>query len=331
MNGSRRWGGPAALLLVALAGCGSVTTAGEATHRGDGTPLTLAALGEVRTLDPCGLADATAFAEHGDARPIRREWLDDCSYAVTIGDANARVDLGLVRTAEDMPDEDETRRVSTLGRGAGILRVTDGEDDAESPTCELQLVLSDGAGIEVRTGELDSGSDLGQVTLCAVARTGAEAVYRTLDAGEVTHWDPPADSLARVPACSLLAAADVAERIGVAPGETTRLPGEHQCLWGRPGGDSPNAQLDFVLGELSDYQVGGGATETIRGRKTLVLGSATESVNGCTLVTEHADFARAVRGERELAAVRVLSTDPKGKPCETGRALARRAWPKLPG
>ncbi|WP_199432761.1 hypothetical protein [Qaidamihabitans albus] len=211
----------------------------------------------------------------------------------------------------------------TLPRG---LRVLQTSDSAEMP-CELEVLLADEMAISVLARPQNSDSELGVEQLCVVAHAGADGIARTLRAGEVEHWEPPHNSLVRLSACALLPPGVVAAKAGVAAGDVTLYPAEHQCTWGSLGGEEPNVQLDFVTA----VQPPGDMAEDIAGRPSSVREATTSSVATCTVSTEQIEFARAVGGEREFAVVRLLfPASMGGEPCPVARELAEIAWGKLP-
>lgn len=313
------WGLAAAVSLVAVAGCGGGAVEGTPTTTERDEPITSAVLGDARTLDPCSLVSADAFTEHGDARRVARNSLDHCRVAVTVERENVLVDYGLLR-----PNPAEGER--SLATMPGEVRLVATSAEGRRP-CTLDVVLADDTRIEVRTDAQRPESTMTSETVCAVARTAAEGMHATLSAGGVEHWEPPTNSLARLSACGLLSAGEVADLVGTST-EVTLYPAEHQCTWGTEGGGEPNAQLDFTVGPTLTRD--DGEQETIAGRETAVHLAQTGSVSACTLTTEQGPFAAAVDGEVELAVVRVLLTDGDADACEPGRRLAEAAWEKLP-
>lgn len=315
----RKHWGIGATLLVALAGCGGGTVEGTPESDGGDEPISSAVLGDARTLDPCSLVAPEGFASHGDARRVARESLDHCRVAVAVDRENVIVDYGLL-----LPEDAEGERpVTTL---AGDVRVVATSAEGTRP-CTLRVVLADETRIEVKADAQRSGSAMPSETVCAVARTAAEGIHTSLSSGAVEHWEPPTTSLARLSACGLLPAGEVADLVGTSS-EVTLYPAEHQCTWGTPGGEQPNAQLDFTVGPKPDFA--NADRETVAGRDTMVHLAQTDSLSVCTLTTEHGPFAEAVDGEVELAVVRVLLTDGEADPCEHGIDLAEAAWEKLP-
>lgn len=320
-----RWGTLLALpvLLAVLAACGQ-PVAGEAVDGQQAArPLDSSALGDLRTLDPCGLPAPGTFAAHGTAHQLARESFDECRFAVTVGSENVVVDLGMLRPAAALSEGGRT--VATLPGRSRVVRTS---ADGDLP-CESHLLLADDIAVSVVADVQLARSELDTGTVCGIARAAAEGIHRTVSAGQVRHWDPPGDSLARLSACALLADRDVAGRMGAATAEVTLFPAEHQCTWSVAGGEGTNAQLDLVVRKPLDSSAG--SIERIGGRRTLVELTETQTVRVCTLSTEHAPFAQAVEDEREFAVVRVLFTADAGKdPCAAGRELATVAWPKLP-
>ncbi|NIJ10908.1 hypothetical protein FHU38_001252 [Saccharomonospora amisosensis] len=320
-----RWGTLLALplLLAVLAACDHPVVGEAVGVREAGQPLNSSALGDLRTLDPCGLPAPGTFAAYGAAHQLARESFDECRFAVTVGSENVVVYLGMLRPAAALPEGGRT--VAAL---PGRTRVVRTSADGDLP-CESHLLLEDNIAVSVVADAQLSESELDFGTVCGIARAGAEGIHQTMSSGQVRHWNPPANSFARLSACALLAAPDVAARVEASTADVTLYPAEHQCTWGVAGGEHSNAQLDLVVGKPLDPSAG--SVENIGGRRTLVELTETQTVRVCTLFTEHAPFADAVEDERELAVVRVLHPADTGKdPCSTGRELAGAAWPKLP-
>ncbi|OQO92276.1 hypothetical protein B1813_08600 [Saccharomonospora piscinae] len=316
----RHWGFAAALLAAVVAGCGGSAVEGSPVPDGERPePITVAALGDPRTLDPCSLAGLAAFAEHGGARPLARVSLDHCRMAVTVGSENVVVDFGMLSP----PRQRAERGLATL---PGEVRLVATSAQGRLP-CSLDVVLADDVRVEVSADAQRSDSTLDSETVCAVARSAADGIHATLASGQAGHWEPPTHSLARLSACGLLPTDEVAAIVGTSS-RVTLYPAEHQCTWGTPGGERPNAQLDFTVGpELGSRD---GDEESLAGRDTVVHLARTDSVSVCTLSTEQGPFAEAIDGEREIAVVRVLLPGGGAEPCEAGRALAEAAWEKLP-
>ncbi|ASR35989.1 hypothetical protein BAY61_14370 [Prauserella marina] len=306
--------------MLTLAGCGRSVEGAPSGE--DGAALTSAALGDPRTIDPCSLIAPNAFAEHGPAHALPRQWLDNCRTAVTVGSENVEVSSGMLRPAAAISESQEL--VSARPGDARIVRVP-----SNGTTCELHVVLADGVGIEVSARPQQSDSGLAGDKVCAIAEAGARGMVTTLESGEVRHWKPAHNSLARVSACGPLPSAQVAKMVAASPSDVTLYPAEHQCTWGVSEGETSNVQLDFILGPALDPR--DGTVEDIGGRSSLVVPTDTENLRVCNIYTEHIEFPDAVEGEREIALVRVLHLTETGKdPCDTARQVAGMAWPRLP-
>ncbi|WP_216215494.1 hypothetical protein [Amycolatopsis aidingensis] len=310
-------------VLGVLGGCAGDVT-GSAVPEPEEQPLTVASFGDLRTLDPCGLARPAAFAAHGQARPLPRRSFDECLVAVTIGQDNVEVEYGLLRQLAALPDQG--REIGTLSRGVRVL-----ETASDERSCERHLVLADDIAISVFAQRQEPDAEVSAEQICAVAKAGVDAIFETVQAGSAPHWDPPHNSLARLSACSALPTDEVLGLLGRASAEeVTLFPAEHQCIWGLPGGETPNAQLDFVV-SAEQGATDDAAVERIAGRSTTVDPTGTDTLRVCTIRTEHIEFSQAIEGEREYAVVRTLFPAETGTdPCEVGRKLAELAWPALP-
>ncbi|GAB3478206.1 hypothetical protein [Amycolatopsis cihanbeyliensis] len=309
-------------VLVALGGCAGEVP-GSAVPDPAEQPLTVDSFGDLRTLDPCGLAQPAAFAAHGQARPLSRLSFDECLVAVTIGQDNVEVEYGLLRQLSALPEQG--REIGTLSRGMRVVQT-----DSDERRCERHLVLADDVAISVFAQRQGADAELSAEQICAVAKAGVDAIFETVQTGNAPHWEPPHNSLARLSACSALPTDEVLGLLGRTSREVTLFPAEHQCIWGLPGGETPNAQLDFVV-SAEETSSGDASVEQIAGRSTTVDPTGTDELRVCTISTEHIEFAQAIEGEREYAVIRTLFPSATGTdPCEVGSKLAEMAWPTLP-
>lgn len=313
--------------VLVLAGCttrtGGSPTGAPTGSQGNDAPLTAAALGD-EPVDPCSLTGPAAFEEYGTARTPGVPDLDECRIAVTTDEGGAFVRVGTQQTTATLPEARE--HVADLGRGATVMQLGNG--------CDMALVLSDGNAITATATSQDSTGPVipSDKVLCGLAEGAVRGVFGVLDGNRVKHWEPSRNSLANVSACEVLSADRVAEQLGITADQVTRYPAGHQCRWGRPGGDTATAKLDFPVGE-SVTDIGGSYSapaETIAGRASWVADAGTDDISVCTAYTQHIPFALGV-GTSEFAAVRVAIPVNAGKDtCAVARTLAAEAWQKLP-
>lgn len=310
---------------LVLTGC-STRVAGAPAD--DGRPtgrLTADALGDLRTINPCSLTGPFAFDEYGKAKMPADPTMDECRITVTIDDENAVIELGLLQHVDALPSG--RRDVRQLTRGATIVEVP----TQVSGACSMALLLADDTAMSaIATAELVD--TVAQETLCTLAQAGAEGIFHAVGNNLVRHWEPANNSLARVSACGLLPADKVATLLGITGDRVSLYPAEHQCRWGRTGGDTPTVKVDFPVGNSPN--VAGvpdrSPSEPIAGRTTWVDAIGTSDLQVCTVVTEHIPFGLG-RDLREYAALRVSVPATTGKDaCAIGRDLAASAWAQLP-
>ncbi|MGH3759650.1 hypothetical protein [Actinophytocola sp.] len=310
---------------LALTGC---STSVEGAPKDDGRPtgrLTAEELGDLRTINPCSLTGPFAFEEYGEAQLPAEPTMDACLITVTIDDEDAIIELGQLQHVDALPSGRQD--VRQLTRGATV---------AEVPTqirgaCSMALLLADDTAMSA-TATAKLVDTVPQETLCTLAQAGAEGIFHAVGNNLVRHWEPAHNSLARVSACGLLPADKVATQLGITSDRVSLYPAEHQCRWGRPGGDTATLKLDFPVGHspnvagVSDRTRG----EPVAGRPTWVVANSTSELLVCTVATEHIPFGLG-RDLREYAVLRVSVPASSGKDaCAIGRDLAATAWTQLP-
>lgn len=319
----------AVLFLVAgllVGGCSTGIAGTPASgERADGPFTAEKAFGDLRTIDPCSLTGPFAFEEQGEARMPAKVTMDECRVTVVVDGDEVVVKLGLLQHVDLLPAE--RREIRRLPGNAAIVEVP--TQIAEN--CVMALLLADDVAVSA-IAEPDLLATVPPETVCALARAGAEGIAEAARTNLVRHWEPPHNSLARQSACGLLPREEVASLLGITPERVALYPAEHQCRWGRPGGDTATVKLDFPVG--ADAEVAGAPldspVERLGGRPTWIVPAGTSTVDTCTLVTEHIPFALQ-EGEVEFAALRVAVPPQAGKdPCAIGRQLTAAAWPKLP-
>lgn len=317
---------PALVAALTLTGC-STSVDGAPTSDGRQTGRLTAenAFGDLRTIDPCSLTGPFAFEEHGEARMPAKVTMDECHVTVVVDGEEVVVKLGLLQHVDALPSG--RTEVRTLPGGASIVEVP----TQITGNCVLALLLADDVAVST-TAEPYLVDTVPPDTVCALARAGAEGIAEAVRTGLVRHWEPPNNSLARESACGLLPPDQVASLLGITPERVTLYPAEHQCRWGRTGGDTATVKLDFPVG--ADPGTVGVPTKApvaeIAGRTSWIADTAAGGVAVCNVTTEHIPFALE-DGEREYVVLRVAVPRTLSKdPCAIGRELATAAWPRLP-
>lgn len=313
--------------LLVLAGCTTKLggAAGPTEDRSD--PLTSASFGDLSTIDPCSLTGPAAFEEYGTATTPGKPSMDECTISVATDNGRVAVRIGELHHPETLSERQ--RVVRKLSRGASIVHV----GSASGTVCVMTLLLADDIAL-MSTAQPTEQETVSDTVLCGIAQGGAQGAFQVADSGRVKHWAPETGSLATVSACDLLSADKVASLLGITSDRVTRFPADHQCRWGRTGGDTATALLDFPV--ATDHEEAGVPTglaaETIGGRPSWVVDTPTSQLAICAVYTEHLEFGLGVGvGVREHAVLRVLVPLTVGKDaCAIARELADGAWQRLP-
>lgn len=317
----------AACLLVA--GCSSGVpgspSAGTEVARNVEPLTSAAAFDDIGAIDPCSLTDRRAFEEFADAELPGTPSMDECVVTVPTGEGGATLRVGPLGTL-DLLNEDR-REVADLSRDTTIIQASASSEGV----CTMALVLADDVVLPA-VAQADQPDGVSSAVLCGMARSVAERAFELIDEDAVRYWEPAENSLARVPACELLDAAEVAAQLGITTEVVTAYPAGHQCRWGRTGGDTATAKLDYPVG-ASPSDVGvpdSTVSETIAGRETWVSNADVGEIRVCDAITEQGEFGIG-EGMREYVALRIAVPVTTGKdPCAIVRTLAPSAWAKLP-
>ncbi|MBW4721974.1 DUF3558 family protein [Saccharothrix obliqua] len=330
MIGSRRWA-PLVLALVAfLGGCG-VQVAGTPVPVPNPTPWTTpkpdptaaALLGDLPTLDPCGLVDPADVARFGAAEAGPVESLDHCAVKLTTpGGALLDVSAGLL---DEVATEGELN--AEVRTYSGGLRIA--VEKGDTARCARRLVFSDLITLTVSVDNF-SGGAVTAAGMCDVADVATEAVARRVLAKEVRHRAFQPKSLGRIDPCTAVTPSSVARVPGLATAKVRRYPAAHQCRWSPDGTAAPpRMRVTFSAGVPSQPDGKNVTAEDVAGRPATVSRSGGGSVVLCGVETAHIPFEGGVR---ELAIVTV-TLPPGGQvdaACEAAKAIAGDVWSKLP-
>jgi len=319
----------ALVAVVFVAGCTSGVSGTPSSGDGDVAeakePLTSAvAFDDISAVDPCSLTDAAAYDDFGEAELPGTPTMDDCTVVVPTDAGGTSVQVGPLQPVDLLPDD--RRDVADLSRGTTIVQAS-----TSGSVCAMALVFADDV-VLMSSAQAETPDTVSDATLCGLAESAARRAFDIVDEGEVGYWEPAESSLARAPACELLDAEQVAGQLGITTDVMTSYPALHQCRWGRTGGDTATAKVDFPVGATrSDVGVADSAVgEVISGRETWVSNAEAGEILVCDAITEQGEFGLD-EGLREYAAVRVVVPVTSGKdPCAITRTLATSAWANLP-
>jgi hypothetical protein len=323
-----------AVLLALTSGC-AVSVAGTAVPTGAGTGTEVGApggaatltaqqsLGDLATVDLCGIADPTKLPAALDARlesyqPDGAQTMDICSLSLTSGGSQLDIDVGPLDRA------DTTRLdLATLADGLGVAT-----EPGSSTECDGYVVFADQVTLDLAVyGEDDTAS----ADLCPVVGQMSRALADRISSGPVRHWQPGPRSLTKVDACSVVTTAEAdALKLVVSP-VSDLSQSVHSCGW---DGGTIDVDVDFELGHPPSADATGSVQEQVSGRSTVEY-PGDPSTPLCTVETGGAALAGAEAGQVEIAAVTAFpddsdSTADPQQTCALANAVAKLAWPKLP-
>ncbi len=304
-------------LTALVAGCSA--TAPDSQGRAAPPETAATALGDLRTVDPCSLADPDVFNEFGRLERAATVSLDYCLLRITREATVIGVSFG--ELGRNGPTEGKPVRRH------GGLRIV--EDPPLPGHCTRHVALADGLSVEVSADLRSGGPGAG---LCAVAETGAEAVADSLSQHLVRHREVPPNSLALVDACDGIDPKVMRDIPGLETAEPRRSPSTHQCKWGQERSDATRVQILHTAGAPPAVLHSAAVEERIANRRTVLsVVGGDPSVPLCSAETAHVPFGAPENEEVEVAMVVVAVPGETGTgACEYARGLAERVWPNLP-
>lgn len=314
---------------VFVAGCTSDVSGTPSSGEDDTAqalePLTSAnAFDNISAVDPCSLTDAAAYEDFGDAELPGTPSMDDCTVTLSTDAGSASVRVGPLQPVDLLADD--RREVANLSRDATIWQAS----TSSGSVCTMALVFADDVAL-VAAAQAEPET-VSNTALCGLAESATRRAFDIINDGKVGYWEPPKSSLARLSACELLDAEQVAGQLGITSDVVNSYPALHQCRWGRTGGDTATTKIDFPVGATgSDVGVAESApAEIVAGRATWLSNTETGDIMVCAAITEQGEFGLG-EGLREFAALRVVVPVTAGKdPCAIVRTLATSAWANLP-
>jgi hypothetical protein len=278
---------------------------------------------DLRTVDPCSLADPDVLDAFGGADFGKPESLDYCAIEVkpTVG-GDAVISVGAFGTLDAVP-EVQGKRVKDVDRGLWI-----GQQDDSPGFCTQLLVFPDDVTMQVQGTVFEGDAD----TCPMVEAAMDHAVSVVLDEG-VEHREATRDSLLLVDPCSLIDDADVAAVAGLTGlRKSDEYPAKHNCFWEGPGG-TVTARLQFVAGPKPGAYGRAGANENPVAGRPSALNPYPEvgQASYCSVETAGIPFSEVTGDYFEIASVFVRM--PGGQVdagCVAAQAVAQQVWPKLP-
>lgn len=312
------------VLLVVLAGCHPGRPADERGTGGRNHPTTArAALGDLRTLDPCTLIAPGDVRRLGPARHAGTVSLDYCLLHVrTNSETLVQLAVGELHSV----DPAELTSGRPVARRAGLRVVSDRPVPRH---CSRQILFADGIAMRISADQLAGKKP---ARACSVAEAGVRAVLRAVREGRVGHRGFPANSLALVDPCTLLDTEVVRRVPGLARAKAGSSPSRHRCRWGGDDPDEASVRLSHTAGRPPEPLYGTAVTERIAGRRTVVtIVGGDPSLPLCMVETGHIPFGGPDSGQVEVAQLVVSLPEGDGiRACRYARGLAERVWPRLP-
>lgn len=334
MPGGARVSRPALAALVAgalaLAGCSSPsgTTGGStpsASPHASGSAVTAVTLGDLRTLDPCSLADPTSFGASAAAAFGDPQSLDYCVLKIQAAGGPVEVHVGEVVAQRNGPSA--ARGTVSLPGGLQL------DQGAPGPVgCQDELELDGGLAVVAAAAPSDGPAT---TTTCIVADTAARAAAAALVAGRAQHRTYPAHSFGPVDACTVLTSSVVTATLPeLATAAPISHPAGHQCEYGASGSAATYAAL-ILAAAYARFDGGPGSTTlTVAGHQVVLVPEQPDGRTGeCVGYGPHIAFpSRSGEAAMEMAELHVALPDgaSDATACSAVRALARSVFAHLP-
>ncbi|MGI5995457.1 hypothetical protein [Saccharomonospora viridis] len=322
----KRFGIFAAVVAVAMtASCSTSTdeepgaakgTAVEEATNAQEEPLTAeAALGDLSTVDFCGLLDTKALEEGIEGTlAFTQPGFSQCLVGIDTQGGRVIATIGNLydkSESTNWPSEDET-----------LSRSVHRQVIATEVGCVRALLFADEIGLEVFAWELEDAGKLDTETICHIADAVTDGVQDAALSEDTFTLSFQPGSLAELEPCSLLEDTEAAKVLG---GETSAQEqlGGHGCTWEVSSGESTGAtaELTFDVALTADLS---GFSGEIAGRPTQM------SVDGymCQVATPHIPFSQENPNQREVVTLLAMATWED--PCQAVEELAEVVWPQLP-
>jgi hypothetical protein len=301
-----------------MGGSPVTTTGREAPTDGSAAAM----LGELTTIDPCGLTDLDVFDEFGVATFAVPESFDYCAIDTAMGSADVRISLGALDTLTQ-PPEATTKRVKDLDDGMYVSQL-----EPTERYCSQDLVFADQIALRVDAYEFSDAPP----ELCPMVSAAMDKVVDVVEHGRVRHRVPEHGSLIPLDACSMISDDTVTSQAGFADARRHEYPARHQCRWLTPDGpDRFTMYLSFEAGSSPGIVGDAGRRTSIAGREAFV--NPFPEIDNCSVTTGHIIFDEIPEHDLALEQVEVQVLTPPGRVddgCQAAIAVANEVWPQLP-
>ncbi|GAB3459983.1 DUF3558 family protein [Actinophytocola sediminis] len=323
--------------LVAMA---TVAILAGCTTNGEESRSATKVLGDLATIQPCGLTDPEVFAEFGPAEFGPPESFGFCTVVVQLDDSEAS-------SFSRSDAEEVTIMIGELARPSADRFVpTDKLEDVtdsihtskpvdQGGSCWQTLVFAgEDLAISVRS-RLDWGA--APVPTCELVEAGMARVVEVIQSGKVEHRSPKSNSLIPLDPCDLVADETITALPGFAEARRVASPDRHRCQWRTStGADERKVEVTFGVRQPPELSTTfDGNADPIAGRPSVT----TYTAGNCGIETGHIPFEE-VAGAAGLVETVVVDTSLRAQPdepdqadpavCDGALAVAEALWPRLP-
>lgn len=299
------------VLLLAGAVAAVLVLGSDAAPAGPSDRVVPAAIGDPRTVDPCGLVDPAALAARtgGEARVVP----DLGGPAACVVDVAAPGgDTAVIATLEPVATTVSAAQEERVG-ALLVRRVA-----PEAGSCTRTVVTTEGVQVALDAiTPADSGADP-----CAAADTATDSTLRVLQQGTTlprrATGDPPT-ALTSVDACSLLTRSDLGAVPGLDPASVAPGVGGWSCRWGTGAGNVVDVGVERRRAVAP--------TADVAGRQAAI----TPQRSSCDVALAQRAYTATDGTPRvELLEVTVFGPRPADALCADATRLAAATVPRLP-
>jgi hypothetical protein len=321
---------PSGSLAPAPTGGGAASGAAGGLAPAQPLPATSrAALGDLRTLDPCSLVTLAALRSLGQARLGDPQSLDYCVVDLRTSAAELELHVGEVVDPATVPetsvDTPAPRQTEQLAGGQKIVEGSPG-----LAGCEDRVLFTDQLAL-IATAAPTSGA--ATTATCLAADAALRAALAVVAAQKVAHRIYPAHSFGPVNACSALTHDAVTSALALLQlAVQVGHPAGHQCEYG----DQSQTYAALVLGAAYARFDGGprSTTMTAAGHQVILVPEQPDGrVGECVGYSPHIAFpSGSGQPAMEMAELHVVlrSGAADADACGRVRALAPQVFKHLP-